>query len=176
MTALISFLLLFHGCTTRDKEKKGIIVCEASGIARIDNTLLIVGDDADGRYFVLPLRERSGPIIPIDPETVEEVVLPHAELAMDLEAIDELADGRVYTGRQAFELGLVDELGIPADAIAKAAELGGIEDEPRIIELKSVPSFLDALYSFQTRSMVPTLDELIGWAGVPSLEFRLVRP
>jgi protease-4 len=88
----------------------------------------------------------------------------------------ELADGRVYTGRQAFELGLVDELGIPADAIAKAAELGGIEDEPRIIELRSVPSFLDALYGFQTRSMVPTLDELIGWAGAPSLEFRLTRP
>jgi protease-4 len=95
---------------------------------------------------------------------------------LSIEDTRELADGRVYTGQQAFELGLVDELGIPADAIAKAAELGGVEGEPRTIELKSVPSFLDTLYGFQTRSMVPTLDELIGWAGVPSLEFRLARP
>jgi protease-4 len=98
------------------------------------------------------------------------------ERGLSIEDTRELADGRVYTGRQAFELGLVDELGIPSDAIAKAAELGGIEDEPRIIELRTVPSFLDMLYGFQTRSMVPTLDELIGWAGAPSLEFRLVRP
>jgi protease-4 len=94
-----------------------------------------------------------------------------------LEKVRELADGRVYTGRQALEHGLVDSVGTPDDAITKAAELGGIEGEPRVIELESMPSFLDVLYGFQARSvLVPTLEEILSWAGAPSLEFRFVGP
>jgi len=95
---------------------------------------------------------------------------------LPLEDVRELADGRVYTGRQALELGLVDEVGTPDDAIAKAAELGGVEGEPQVIELKPMPSFLDALYSFQTRSQVPTLEEILSWAGAPSVQYRLAGP
>ena len=91
----IAVILLVCGCTREAHKKNGIIVREASGIARVENNLLLVGDDADGRYFIFPLENRNGPIIPISPETVEEVVLPHAELALDLEGIDRLADGRV---------------------------------------------------------------------------------
>ncbi|MEE8390041.1 MAG: signal peptide peptidase SppA [Anaerolineae bacterium] len=95
---------------------------------------------------------------------------------MPLDKVRELADGRVYTGRQALERGLVDDVGTPDDAITKAAELGGIEGEPRVIELESTFSFLETLYSFQTRSAVPTLEEILNWAGAPSLEFRFVGP
>jgi protease-4 len=95
---------------------------------------------------------------------------------LPVEEVRELADGSVYTGQQALEHRLVDEVGTPDDAIAKAAELGGIEGEPRVIELESVPSFLDTLYGFQARSAVPTLEEILGWAGAPSLEFRFVGP
>jgi protease IV len=42
--------------------------------------------------------------------------------------IEELAGGRVYTGKQALELGLVDRLGTMSDAIAFAAELAKIKD------------------------------------------------
>jgi protease-4 len=104
-----------------------------------------------------------------------EIVAQARELPLD--EVRALADGRVYTGRQALEHGLVDDLGTPDDAIAKAAELGSIEGEPRVIELESMPSFLDALYGFQTRStVVPTLEEILNWAGAPSLEFRFVGP
>jgi len=72
-----------------------LIVREASGIARQGDRLIIVGDDADGRYFELDLEGQRGPIIPIDPKKVREVVLPGAGLAMDLEGIDVLADGRI---------------------------------------------------------------------------------
>lgn len=58
---------------------------------------------------------------------------------MPLSEVKELADGRVYTGEQALELGLVDQLGNLPDAIQRAAELGGIEGEPRI--LKYEPPF-----------------------------------
>ena len=42
--------------------------------------------------------------------------------------IDEMAGGRVYTGTQALELGLVDELGTFADAVDKAANLASVAD------------------------------------------------
>ncbi len=92
--------------------------------------------------------------------------------ALPEETVRELADGRVYTGRQALEAELVDEVGVLDDAIAKAAELGGIEGEPQVIELKPTPSFLDALYGFQARSRIPTLNEILSWAGAPSVQYR----
>jgi len=114
-------------------------------------------------------------------EVIDEVYDSFVDLvaqARDLpvETVRELADGRVYTGRQALELGLVDELGLVEDAIAKAAELGGIEGEPRVVELETMPTFLETLYGFQTRSMIPTLEEILNWAGAPSLEYRFVGP
>jgi protease-4 len=45
-----------------------------------------------------------------------------------------LADGRIFTGRQAKELGLVDELGNFQDAVDLAAELAGIEGKPKMVE------------------------------------------
>jgi protease-4 len=95
---------------------------------------------------------------------------------LPVEQVRELADGSVYTGRQALELGLVDGVGMLDDAIAKAAELGGIEGQPQVIELRPPLTFFDMLYGFQGRSAVPTLEEILGWAGAPSLEFRFVRP
>jgi protease-4 len=52
---------------------------------------------------------------------------------MDREKVLELADGRVYTGKQAKELGLVDELGDIEDAIKIAGKMGDIEGVPRTI-------------------------------------------
>ncbi|MBO8168542.1 MAG: signal peptide peptidase SppA [Thermoanaerobacteraceae bacterium] len=48
------------------------------------------------------------------------------------EKTERLADGRIYTGKQAKELGLVDELGNYYDAIMFAARKAGIEGKPRI--------------------------------------------
>lgn len=47
---------------------------------------------------------------------------------MPLEKVRELADGRVFTGRQALELGLVDRLGNYNDAVALTAELAELGD------------------------------------------------
>jgi protease-4 len=49
--------------------------------------------------------------------------------------VRELADGRIFTGRQAYELGLVDELGDFRDAVRVAAELGGLDPEAPVVEL-----------------------------------------
>jgi protease IV len=46
--------------------------------------------------------------------------------------VRKLADGRVYSGAQAKELGLIDQFGTLEDAIELAAKRGGIEGEPAV--------------------------------------------
>ncbi len=46
---------------------------------------------------------------------------------MEYEKLEKLARGRIYTGQQALEIGLVDELGTLDDAVAKARELAKID-------------------------------------------------
>ncbi len=53
---------------------------------------------------------------------------------MPREKVVALADGRVYTGSQAKENGLVDSLGGLQKAIGKAAEMAGVEDGYQVIE------------------------------------------
>lgn len=53
---------------------------------------------------------------------------------MDPARVRQLADGRIYTGNQAKELGLIDELGNMYDAIEGAAQLAGIKGKPKIKE------------------------------------------
>lgn len=58
-----------------------------------------------------------------------------------------LADGRIFTGRQALNLGLVDTLGDLEDAIKIAAEMGGIKGKPRTIKERPVRiTFWDVLF------------------------------
>lgn len=61
--------------------------------------------------------------------------------------LEELAQGRVYTGRQALENGLVDQLGTLRDAIAEARAAAGLkDDEPTdILVLPEPKSFFEQL-------------------------------
>lgn len=54
---------------------------------------------------------------------------------MDPDEVRKLADGRVYTGQQALNNGLVDVLGNYYDAIGLAADLAGIKGTPEVLEL-----------------------------------------
>ncbi|MCK9419072.1 MAG: signal peptide peptidase SppA [Nitrospirae bacterium] len=56
-----------------------------------------------------------------------------------------LADGRIFTGRQALDLKLVDQLGDLADSIKIAGELVGIKGKPRVIEKRTKIPFFDYL-------------------------------
>jgi len=77
--------------------------------------------------------------------------------------LEKLAAGRVWTGRQALENGLVDALGSLEDAIADAAKMGGLpaEKEPELLLLPKSKSFLDSLLDAKTDSdagvMTPVL-------------------
>jgi len=52
---------------------------------------------------------------------------------LPVEKVKEIADGRIFSGEQALELGLLDELGNLQDAIQAAADLVGIEGKPRVV-------------------------------------------
>lgn len=63
------------------------------------------------------------------------------------EEIYPLADGSIFTGRQAYNLGLVDTLGTFEDAISIAGELAGIGPHPDVVrERKRRPGLMDLLY------------------------------
>jgi protease-4 len=66
---------------------------------------------------------------------------------MPRERVAELAKGRVWTGRQAEELGLVDELGGLKDAIVLAAVMGGGLDPNTtpLAEYPEPPNFMNQL-------------------------------
>ncbi|MCX8030751.1 MAG: signal peptide peptidase SppA [Thermodesulfovibrionales bacterium] len=61
------------------------------------------------------------------------------------ENIYKIADAKVFSGRQALAIGLVDELGDLQHAIKVAASLSGIEGEPEIVTKKKKPPLLELL-------------------------------
>jgi protease-4 len=71
--------------------------------------------------------------------------------------VEPLADGRIFTGRQAKEARLVDELGDLEDAIHIAADIAGIEGEPKVVEPRKRFSVRDILESHWS-SMFPKLE------------------
>ncbi|MFZ5994757.1 MAG: signal peptide peptidase SppA [Thermodesulfobacteriota bacterium] len=52
---------------------------------------------------------------------------------MPQEKIQGIADGRIFSGRQAMELGLIDKLGNMEEAIAAAGQMAGLKEEPEVI-------------------------------------------
>ncbi len=66
--------------------------------------------------------------------------------------VKKIADGRIFTGRQAKAIGLVDEIGNMEDAIREAARLGGIRGEPHVVEKRETPSILQYLTGTITRN------------------------
>ncbi len=96
---------------------------------------------------------------------------------LPLEEVREIADGRVYTGLQALELGLVDQLGNFPEAIDLAAELGGIEGEPQIIDYGGPPTLMDVLLGAVRRLSPPiSVDDFLGIERHFTIKYLYVRP
>ena len=52
---------------------------------------------------------------------------------MDRLLVEELADGRIYSGERALEMGLIDRLGTLQDALDAAGEMAGLGERPRTV-------------------------------------------
>ncbi len=77
-----------------------------------------------------------------------------------------LADGRIFSGKQALDLKLLDKLGNLPDAIELAAEFAGIDGKPRIVRKEEKPSLLEQLLGIE---QMPNLDEML---SLPGITFR----
>ena len=77
--------------------------------------------------------------------------------ALEVTDVQALADGRIFTGRQAKDAKLVDELGNLEDAIQLAADVVGIEGEPKVVEQRRRFSIRELLES-KLSSVLPKFD------------------
>ncbi|WP_340820081.1 signal peptide peptidase SppA [Methanolobus sp. WCC4] len=85
---------------------------------------------------------------------------------MSLSEVKALADGRIYIGSEAKELGLVDEMGNLYDSIDMAAELGGIEGEPTVVYMNK-PTLSSLLFSSETGVDVTSEEFITYYEGNP---------
>ena len=111
-----------------------------SGLPTFERSLARMGIYTDG-VATAPLaggisldRTLSGPIADVLQQGVEhgyQQFLERVASARDksIEEVDEIARGRVWSGRDALELGLVDNLGDLDDAIARAVALAGLDED-----------------------------------------------
>jgi len=96
-----------------------------------------------------PVREMSAQEKEILQELIDDVhqqfVASVAEgRQLEKAAVSTIADGRVFTGRRAKELGLVDSLGNLDVAIRRAGVLAGIDGDPDVVyPPKEKPAFID---------------------------------
>jgi protease-4 len=93
-----------------------------------------------------PFKDSGNPTRPLRPEErqafqtlVDDVYHQFVEAVaqgrhLPAPEVLQIADGRIYTGRQAKELKLVDELGTLQDAVNFAASTLGIRGKPKIVE------------------------------------------
>jgi len=77
--------------------------------------------------------------------------------SLEVSDVEPLADGRIYTGRQAKEARLIDELGDLDDAIHIAADIAGMEGEPKVVEPRKRFSFREIIES-RWSSVFPKLE------------------
>jgi protease-4 len=98
--------------------------------------VLKTGEFKDIGSFTRPMttRERDlleGILTDVYDQFVSVVSL---ERGMTREEVEKIADGSIFTGRQALDLGLVDRMGGMRDALAIAARMGGISGEPTVVK------------------------------------------
>jgi len=92
---------------------------------------------------------------------------------IEKERLIPIADGRVFTGRQAKELGLVDEIGNMQDAIRIAADMVGIVGEPSILEKKKRFSIMDIIRNRSLIDWIGAGKSIVGGEGIFSMKYIL---
>jgi protease-4 len=119
--------------------------------------------DDDRRFFEQLIADVYGQFVDV---VVEERKLERAHVLR-------YADGRVFTGKQAFEYGFVDTLGTLENAIEIAAQLGGIEGKPRIVKERKTRSLFERMWGEGVSDLAHVKKELF---GQPILQYRMVTP
>jgi protease-4 len=94
---------------------------------------------------------------------------------LDPETIGELADGRVYTAKQAEEAGLIDGIKYLDEVIGAAREAAGLDDAA-VVAYKRPRSYKGHIYA-DSPSAAPRAflnvdaDSLLDWASQPRFQY-----
>lgn len=115
------------------------------------------------------LREREMLQGVIDDTYNQFVEVVSRERSLPIEDVIELADGRIFTGNQAEDLGLVDVLGNFEDAVQIAAEMGGIKGKPKTIKERVGRLSWWELLTERMEKLAAVLEED---KNMPKLEYR----
>ncbi len=95
---------------------------------------------------------------------------------LSVETVKQFADGRIFTGKQAVELGLVDRVGTEEDARLWAAELAGLNpekaelytiEEPKPFLKKVLGRSQLSLHNQQVNSLINWLNFEVSTSGQP---------
>jgi protease-4 len=124
------------------------------------------------------LRGGYDPTRPIDPRFAELVQQTVNHIYADFttkaavarkttpEKIDEVAQGRVWTGQQAKERGLVDKLGNFSDAIKSAAERAKLAGNYAVNYIEIEPTGIDRFFKMFDASMEQSIAQYFSFAGL----------
>ena len=107
-----------------------------------------------------PLSEKAGKVVQLSVDNIYQrfITLVAEARQQEVKAIDEIAQGHVWTGNKAKEIGLVDELGTLNDvitAIAQAADLSSYQVEFVQRPLSPKEEFLRSLAQGHAGAFVP---------------------
>ncbi|HET6724487.1 MAG TPA: signal peptide peptidase SppA [Gammaproteobacteria bacterium] len=95
---------------------------------------------------------------------------------LSIDRVQEIAQGRVWSGKDAKRLGLIDEFGGLKDAIKAAAQLAGIANGYTVHYVEQPLSFMDRLLrglSQQARGLAGPLIEANSWTPAKQMFSRL---
>lgn len=92
-----------------------------------------------------------------------DAIVKSREEHLNRDEIVKLADGRIFSGKQAQTRKLVDKLGNLQDAIKIAGELGNIEGTPKIVRKQRKSSLLEQLLGIKHN---PQFDDILNFPGV----------
>jgi protease-4 len=111
-----------------------------------------------------PLREMTPEEKKIMQETLDNVHQQFIQAVAEGRKLDRakvvaIADGRIMTGEQAKQLGLVDKMGNLQDAIDEATKLVGIEGKPQVIYPRKKLSLWELLMRDMASAILETLNE-----------------
>jgi len=100
------------------------------------------------------------------------IAIVEKERKLNHDSVIAIADGRVFTGEQAYKKHLVDTLGTYEDAIAIAARLVGIKGKPALVHEDKHRRGLVDLFLGETRvSQLENLKEEL--VGQPMLQYKM---
>jgi len=118
---------------------------------------------ATGFNTSMPLSDRAKEVLQLNIEAGYDEFLKLVATGRDMsvEDVDKIAQGRVWIGTKAHELGLVDHLGDFQDAVKAASELADLEDYDLVFYRDKIDPFDQFLIDFLDKSSASDIPDLV---------------